>query len=241
MEILNQTISFVANGIPYNIPIMRKVIATNSEYNGLNIKEIEPQIAFDSINTTENKKELIEKIKKQIPIAIFADQDLMISINNNENQLNITGSIDTRDSNIFCEIFESLLKSNIENFGQLNSVVLTYTRIVNAKNEKLKLLNEELENINNWTKNKTFILTIPFEYDDYIVSFKIQKLLPKNKNNLDRTYQFSGIFNFNFMDLNLKQEKLKQILQNYSDHVYSKLFQEKYTEFMSLKYETEKQ
>ena len=239
MDIISETISLVANGMPYDIPNMRKVISDNSEYNELNIKELEPQITLNNTDTEEDRKEIVEKIKKQIPIAIFTDKDLMISINNNENQLNITGTHRTGDDSILCSLFESLLKTNIDNFSQLNTIALTYIRTINAKKEKLKLLNEDVEKFQDWTKNKTFILTIPFEYDDYIVSFKIQKLLPRDKDNPNRSYQFSAIFNFNFTESNTKQEKLKQILQNYTDHVYSKLFKEKYTEFMSLKYDKE--
>ena len=237
MDILNESISFIANGISYNISQMRKVIEDNSTYNNLDIKEVIPEIKFESANKSENQDKLIEEVKKRLPIAVFNSKDMMITINNNENQLIVAGANQTKDSDIICTIFENLLKANVANFSQLNSIILTYTRNVNAKDEKLKLLNEEIEKIDKWEKNKTFILTIPFDYDEFILTIKVQKLINRQENDKDRLYQFVANFNYNLGKVEFKQEKLKNILHNYSDHFYSKIFIEKYNEFMELKYE----
>lgn len=236
MKILNESISFVTNGISYDIPMMRKVITSNSEYLGLDIHEIEPKINVDTDNEISRNR-VIEKIKNQLPIAIFASDAINISINNNENQLFLSSIVNNQDPTFLCEMFESLLKANIDKFSNLSSIMLTYTKNVNAENEKLKLLNEDVEKIKDWNKNKTFILTIPFEYEDFIVSFKIQKLIPKIENIKDRSYQFSAIFSLRFSEKEDKQEKFRKILQKYSEHFYSNIFNEKYNEFMGLKYE----
>lgn len=241
MNIFNETVSFVANGISYDIPMMRKIISNYSEYNNLHIEEVEPQVNLsEDRESSDDERAIIDKLKREMPIAIFSAEKLFIAINNNESLLSVSNVVKEKDENVVSEVFETLLKANINKFSDLDSVVLTYTRNVNAKNEKLKLLNEQVEDLKDWHKNKTFILTIPFDYDDYIVSIKIQKLIPRNKDSADRAYQFNAIFNFNFKNISSKQEYFRQIIQNYNDHVYSHLFIEKYNEFMGLKYDTEK-
>lgn len=237
MKLINESTTFIANGISYNIPNMRNEISKNCEYLGLNVLEIVPSIFSNEGN--DIKPEIKEEIKAKLPIAIFSDKNerITISINNNENQLNVVKSDnEARDNITVSKLFENLLKANVEKFTKLDDVVLIYTRNVKSQ-DKLKLLNEEIENIEDWNKNKTFILSIPFEYNDYTVTFKIQKLIPRDKDNTDRAYQISGAFVFDLTKVKSKQESLRKIIENYSEHKYSGLFIKKAAEFMSLKYE----
>ena len=119
-------------------------------------------------------------------------------------------------------------------------ITVSYTRNYNAGEDKLKLLNVDIEKISDWDNNKTFILSIPIEYTDYTVVYKIQKLLSVEPNDKNRYYQVSANFNFK-LNSNDKQAQIKTILQRQNNGVYHEQFAKKAEEFTRLIYERNEQ
>lgn len=216
-------------GFDKNAKFFRDFISSQEEFKRLGMIESPPEI--------NGKKVINEEILNSLPIAAYRSEEEGIEIVNYnfDKKLNIKKiNFEAADKDIIIRIFKLLLE---DNYKKIQQIGFNFTTNFIGKN-KLKLLNPEIEDINDWDKNITFILTIPFEYHNHTATYKIQQLLSscESKNEF-RAYQISTNLNFDIekYDGVDNTTKVNDLLCKFDD--YNEEFQKKCKEFLGLYYE----
>ena len=200
IELLNESASIVLVGYPLNIHDFKQLFINSKAYKNFDFSEKLPEIEFDG----EINQEQLNKILAQIPVSVYESKKygFNIVLLQNENKLSFSiKEFKTNKLESINQIIDILFGCDISKISEIGFNYVSRYKF--SKNEKLKLLNPEIENIKInenkiWENNKTFILTIPFQFDDHISTYKIQKMIPvKEIKDAKRIYQIEANQNFN--------------------------------------------
>ncbi len=239
-KVLDEFASIVLVGYPLSKEDLRQKLKNSGVFKKCGFKEIQPEISSDTNIPEEHKAALLERI----PMAVFDSQKHKIAIIllENERKLNLSiRDFDTKKQNITKEIIDALLGFDLSKLSQIG---FNFTERVELHVKKLKLLNEQIEKISIgenevWSKNTAFILTLPFQFDDHLSTYKIQKMVPlKDEGTEKRIYQIEVNQNFsinNNSNLGKNQEAIKVIHRQ--EDLYCNEFKPMCAEFMKMYYE----
>lgn len=178
-KLTSESASIVLVGYPLKIIDFRNLFKKNDFLTKYNISESKAEFKGND----DIPKEQLELLLKSLPIAVFTSEKYKFDIVLLENEHKLSFSIlnfDIKNLGMINEIVDNLLDCNLSSISQIG---FNFSSVFEFNNKKLKLLNENIENITVetekvWDKNKTFILTLPFDFDDHISTYKIQKMLP---------------------------------------------------------------
>ena len=241
-KLLNELISIVFIGYPLDTNKFRELLNKSKIIKKLNIKEQKPNINLN----IDLPKDEIKQILSNIPIVIYSSEDnhfeIIYLLHEKKLSFSIKNNFWQKYKDDIKEVIDTLLGCNLSSFTQIGFNFID--RYEFEHNKKLKLMNENIENIklgdkNIWEQNKTFILTIPFQFDDHVSTYKIQKMIPINiqKNN-KRIYQIEVNQNFNLENINnlTKNNEIIKIINKLED-LYSEEYKPMCNNFLKMYYE----
>lgn len=241
-KLLTEFTSIVFVGYPLNTNEFRNLFNSSEILKKLSIQEKIPNLDLNVKLSEEKVKQLISSI----PVVIYTSEKNNFEIIYLSHEKKLSFSIkENFDKTNICDIksvIDVLLGCNISSFTQIGFNFVDRYEFRN--NEKLKLLNEDIENIkiedsNIWEKNKTFILTLPFQFEDHVSTYKIQKMIPINpqKDN-KRIYQIEVNQNFNLGNVNniTKNNEIVTIIDQL-ENLYSKEYKPMCNNFLKMYYE----
>lgn len=236
---LKESASIVLVGYPLNTKDFRKLI-NDARLLDYEFQEVKPNI----LNNINLSSEDLNKLIDEIPIVIFSSQkyglDLLLLQNEKKLSLSIQNFKIEKLASIE-NVIDILLNFNLSALVQIG---FNFLSVYELERTKLKLLNEQIEklsinNIEVWNKNKTFVLTLPFDFEDHISTYKIQKMLPiEGEKPNKRIYQIDVNQNFNIdRENNLaKNNDVINIIKRL-EPLYSNEYKPMCKEFLKLKYE----
>lgn len=240
-ELLSESASIVLVGYPLNIPNFKQLFINSKAYKNFDFSEKLPEIEFDR----EVKKEQLDHILAKIPISIYESKKygFNIVLLQNENKLSFSiKEFKTNKLESINEIIDILFGCDISKISEIGFNHISRYKF--SKNEKLKLLNPEIENIKInenkiWGNNKTFILTLPFQFNDHISTYKIQKMIPvKEIKDAKRIYQIEANQNFNLRKENNMAKNSEAInIINKLEDLYCNEYKPMCNEFLRMYYE----
>lgn len=242
-KLLKEFASIVFIGYPLSTVKFRELLNSSEIIKKLNIQEKTPNIDLQ----IKLPEEQIKQLMSTIPVVIYTSENNDFEIIYLSHEKKLSFSIKENFNKVNKEdiksIIDTLLGCNLSSFTQIGFNFINRFEFKN--NEKLKLLNEDIEKVkiedeNIWEKNKTFILTIPFQFDDHISTYKIQKMIPINVPKDDkRIYQIEVNQNFdlgsNVNNLTKNNEIVRIIEQ--LDKLYSKEYKPMCNNFLKMHYE----
>ena len=191
-ENLSSVIVFL--GFDKTISEFREIMESSDFIGSLKLKQQE--LRFNIVNNEKDcPPEIVDNIKESFPIAIFANDKIEIVFLGPQRKLLLKAkNYNQLDNSLFTKLALFLYSWNMK---KIKKVGINFSSNEILYNKKLKLLNPKIEEIEDWDKNITFILTIPYKYDNYIANYKIQKLIRENEiEATDRVYQISVNFDF---------------------------------------------
>lgn len=218
-------------GFDKTISEFREIMKTNDLISSLQLTQ--QKIKFNIVDENNDcPAEVVNNIKENFPIAIFSNDNIEIMFLGPQQKLLLKAkNYNQLDVSIFVKIALFLYSWNMT---KIKKVGINFSSNETFVNQKLKLLNPEIEKTEDWNKNVTFILTIPYKYDNYIANYKIQKLVRENEEDTtDRVYQISVNFDFDLKRQNSTDNS--NILEDV-DSLYNK-FKKKGNEFFGLIYD----
>lgn len=231
-KLIRTDLAVVAIG--YNIePKDFKNFAQSKFLKEYGLDEIEPDISIDK--NTPNYDLILQDIKSKFPILNYRNKDGSISIVllSNENKINISyfGYVEEKNEKIK-KLLDDILFCRP---AEISDIGINFTSFY-ACDSKLMLLNPNIEKIKDWKNNKTFILTIPIEYKEYMATYNIQKMFQSKKGEIiERVYRFNVNFNVKIGESSDSREKF-DLIKNITSALYQyhEEFNKKCKEFLEL-------
>lgn len=241
-KLLNDFASIVFVGYPLSIPKFRELLNSSEIIKKLHFQEKTPDIKQEINIPQEQIKQLISNI----PLSIYTSErnnfEIIYLSHEKKLSFSIKENFDKSNKDDIKAIIDTLLGCNLSSFTQIGFNFISRYEFNN--NEKLKLLNEDIEKIkigdkNIWEKNRTFILTVPFQFEDHISTYKIQKMIPVNppKDNR-RIYQIDVNQNFNLgnVDNLTKNNEIVKIISQL-ESLYLEEYKTMCNNFLKMYYE----
>ena len=238
---ISNSASIVLTGYPLTVFEFRNKYSNSVCFKQYNLIEVEPKFENDSNLSTKQ----IEILKQNIPIIVYTSEKYKFNVMLLQNEKKVSFSINEfKTENIAQnkEIMQNLIDCNLSNVEQIGFNFVNIFEL--HDNKKLKLLNSDIEKIkinNNtiWNNNKTFILSIPFDFSDHISTYKIQKLLPlKKESSKNRIYQVEVNQNFNIKaDAEAGKNYIVYDIVKKFENLYNDEYVPMYDQFLKMYYE----
>lgn len=239
-KLTSESASIVLVGYPLQVTDFRNLFKKIDFLTKYDIHEAKAEL--QGIN--DIPKEKLDTLLKSLPIAVFTSQKHKFDIVLLENEQKLSFSILNFDIKNLCminEIIDNLLDCNLSSISQIG---FNFSNVFEFNNKKLKLLNENIEDITVgtekvWNKNKTFILTLPFDFDDHTSTYKIQKMLPIQGEKLKkRIYKIDVNQNFTIeREKNLQKNSDIIAKIHRLESLYCNEFRNMCNEFLKMYYE----
>ena len=127
-----------------------------------------------------------------------------------------------QDAEEFKSLSEDVLDLKI---SDIRAIGINYSADFNLGSARLKLLNTEVEDIEDFKNNITFEFVLPIEYidRDEIATYRVKKVSGGDNTGNDRIYNVSVNFHYKFESYNTstKVKKIEDILRldNYNDYI----------------------
>lgn len=238
-KLMNESASIVLVGYPLQRAEFRSLF-NKSEFAKYNFEEVQPQLQ----NIKDIPKEQLDIILKSLPVAVFSSKknNADIVLLENEKKLSFSNNkFDIKNLNMINTSIDILLGCNLSSISQIG---FNFSSEFEFNNKKLKLLNEDIEKIKIndkaiWDKNKTFILTLPFDFGDHVSTYKIQKMLPvSGESSHKRIYKIDVNQNFDIKRENniAKNSDIIAIINKF-ESLYHNEYKSMCSEFLKMYYE----
>lgn len=239
-KLTNESASIVLVGYPLQVTDFRNLFKKNDFLTKFDICEAKPELqGLDNI-----PKPQLEHLLNNLPIAVFTSKKYKFDIVLLENEHKLSFSIlnfDIKNLEMVNEVIDNLLNCNLSSISQIG---FNFSSVFEFSNKKLKLLNENIENMTVgtekvWDKNKTFILTLPFDFDDHTSTYKIQKMLPlEGETPQKRIYKIDVNQNFEIKRENNMAKNSDIITKIYKfESLYCNEYRNMCNEFLKMYYE----
>lgn len=203
-------VGYKSSGDEFNALVKYKL--SNNE---LKFEEEEQNILIKS--DIQPPKEFIDNLKKQLPIRIYKSGNIKINQSISEQKIIIeTKEFENSDLDTIINITKSLLEE--DKIPSIFAIGINFS-ISYELDFKLRLFNEQINQIANWEQNKGFQIIIPLEESaNILATYKIEKAseMLDEDNKKIRTYT-TGV-NFNY---NLPKDKNLDNITMFLDKLYT--------------------
>ncbi len=202
-------VGYKSSGEEFNALVKYKL--SNNE---LKFEEEEQNIIIKS--DIQPPKEFIDNLKKQLPIRIYKSNNIKINQSISEQKIIIeVKEFEQSDLGTIINIAKSLLEEQKLPF--IFAIGINFS-ISYELDYKLKLFNEQINQIANWEQNKGFQIIIPLEEGSNILAtYRIEKISERNNDNNQKIRTYTTGVNFNY---NLPKDKNLDNITLFIDKLY---------------------
>jgi hypothetical protein len=217
---------------------VRKIILDKKIEENYFLEFVEPK--FTNSDNVNLPKEVLENIKKQIPIINYKDNNNKLFLSFLCPEAKVTIEDKTFNSNDF-DAFKKLSQDIV--YEKISSLIAVGINFIIEKElpYKLHLFNDEISGISRWTDNQGFNIAIPIKQsNEIVVTYSVSKINEKPNENAEdgktRVYKIEANFNYNLTSISNVKQKVELLSQFLEDDLmeYYKMFIANYEKFLNI-------
>lgn len=228
---IKQSATIVTLNYPYKADEFLQVVRKKELYSKYFLSDIPVNIEINHPNSEQVRKE-------------FEFDKPLVGLKSEENNINVILTIYEKKLDIVnydfnpqeIEVFKTIANELIDpKISDISAIGINFISEFEP-GIKLQLLNKEIEKIQDFDKNLTFQLVLPIQYDGYIATYKVQKLVPEEKS-MSRRYKIDVNYHIDLAEKTSREklEILNQNLNNLKNNFYTPYYS-KCQEFLNLNY-----